>query len=74
MLQLDWKHHLIGPNCYESLMKVFQKVFQQKNKPDISLINQLTMEPVQITPAHHLLTQAPFHGALCFLSPVFRPV
>lgn len=52
MLQLDWKHHLIGPNCYESLMKVFQKVFQQKNKPDISLINQLTMEPVQITPAH----------------------
>ena len=52
LLQLDRKHHLSEPNSYESLMKVFQKVFQQKNKPDINVINQLFINPVQITPAH----------------------
>ncbi|TWR95480.1 hypothetical protein [Pseudomonas saxonica] len=36
-------------------MKVFQKVFQQKNKPDINVINQLFINPVQITPAHQFV-------------------
>ena len=39
-------------------MKVFQMVFQQKNKTDIHLINQFVKHPVQITPAHQLNNKA----------------
>lgn len=74
MRQRDRKHHLNEPNSYESLMKVFQKVFQQKNKPDIFLINQFVMNPVQITPAHQTHHKAPFYGALCYLGLAFWPV
>ncbi|WP_282412914.1 hypothetical protein [Pseudomonas sp. PS01299] len=54
-------------------MKAFQKVFQQKNKPDISLINQLTMEPVQITPAHQLSTTKPALCGLCRICTSAKP-
>ncbi|MEG1961651.1 MAG: hypothetical protein RR222_17360, partial [Pseudomonas sp.] len=49
-------------------MKVFQKVFQQKNKPDIFLTNQFVMNPVQITPAHQPHTKPRLFEVLCLLT------